>query len=368
MLSTPTNASSWLGSSASGLVLGELEKVIAGRWDEVAVNHEVLVDCRSHRCHVSRIPWRPSCRFDHQTWKLIPVEFERATIDGLLAQADVSPAEASLSAPLNPFVLKLVCHDCGCERDVFRFSRQLTDADRICAGCGARLVVDGFNIRDRVCLDEVPGVLDGRPLETLGLRPGDVFSLESSSDVLHYSIAADLRPPQEPGVTTVVLGCGNTGSHVAPHLGRQQGISRVILVDPDVYEPANLRSQDIRLEDVGRPKVRVQADRLEAIRPELEVLSFESRLEDVPLGYYQDSVAISCLDSRVARLQLNQIVWRIGSTLIDTAVDAASRLCRVSVFVPGERNPCIECGWSPDDYQLLEQVSACDAAFKREEN
>jgi len=365
---TPTDAPSWLGSMASSLVLGELEKVIAGRWNEVVVNHEVLVDCRSHRRHVSSIPWRPSCRFDHQTWKLIPVEFECAIVGELVAEAGVSPGDVSLSAPLNPFVLKLICHDCGCERDVSRFSRQLRDVDRVCAGCGARLVVDGFNIRDRVRLDEVPGVLDGRPLETLGLRPGDVFSLEWSSDVLHYRIAAGLRPPQEPGATVALLGVGNAGSHVVPHLGRQQGISRVILVDPDLYEPANLRSQDIRQEDVGKSKVRVQADRLRAIRPELEVLSFESRLEDVPLGDYQDAIAISCLDSRVARMQLSEIAWRLGSTLIDTAVDAASRLCRVSVFVPGERNPCVECQWDDDDYRLLEQVSACDAAFKQEKN
>jgi adenylyltransferase/sulfurtransferase len=165
-----------------------------------------------------------------------------------------------------------------------------------------------------------------------------------------------------------VSGCGgNIGSHLTPHLARLPGISRVILVDPDVYEARNLSGQDIRPEDVGRPKVQVQAERLRAIRPELEVVSFQRPLEDVPLGFFEGAIAVSCLDSRIARVHLNERVWRVGAPLIDTAVDGSSLLYRVTVYQPGEAAPCYECAFEDEDYNLLDTVYPCDADTHRKE-
>jgi molybdopterin/thiamine biosynthesis adenylyltransferase len=137
-------------------------------------------------------------------------------------------------------------------------------------------------------------------------------------------------------------------------------VGRVVLVDPDVYEPTNLAGQDIRAADVGRKKVEVQAERLRQIRPDLEVVAVAAGLETLPFAYFRDAIVFGALDSRLARLRLNQAAWRAGSPWIDTAVDGSGLLCRVSVFRPGLHSPCLECGWDADDYRSLHQVLPCD--------
>ena len=85
--------------------------------------------------------------------------------------------------------------------------------------------------------------------------------------------------------TLVVVGAGgNIGSHLVPHLGRMARVGRVVLIDRDAYEPANLTSQDITPRDIGRPKALVQARRLRAINPALEVAAVVGAVEDQPLG------------------------------------------------------------------------------------
>ena len=64
-------------------------------------------------------------------------------------------------------------------------------------------------------------------------------------------------------------------------------ISRITLVDPDFYEPANLAVQNIDRTDVGRPKVEAQAEKLRRIRPSLgasglDVIALQDRIEESP--------------------------------------------------------------------------------------
>ena len=55
--------------------------------------------------------------------------------------------------------------------------------------------------------------------------------------------------------SVVVVGAGNIGSHLIPHLGRM-GLRRVRVIDPDRYDGGNLQNQDIRRCDVGRPNTK----------------------------------------------------------------------------------------------------------------
>ena len=123
----------------------------------------------------------------------------------------------------------------------------------------------------------------------------------------------------------VVAGCGNTGTHLLPHLARSPHISRLTLVDPDHYEIANVAVQNIDRMDVGQPKVVAQANKLQRIRPamgasSLEVIALQERIEDVPMGLLRCDLLVSCLDSRAARQHVNQIAWRLGIPWIDCGV------------------------------------------------
>lgn len=161
------------------------------------------------------------------------------------------------------------------------------------------------------------------------------------------------------GSVTLVGAGGNIGSHLAPHLARMPGVGRVVLVDPDTYEPKNVRSQDVLPADVGLPKVDVQRSRIERINPALGVRTFDAFVEDVPMGLLRADVIIAAVDSRIARQSINEIASRLGATWIDTGVDAAGLLARVNVYEPGMDVPCLECAWDQIDYDALETSYPC---------
>ena len=166
--------------------------------------------------------------------------------------------------------------------------------------------------------------------------------------------------PKPAGKSVVVVGAGGQiGSHLVPHLGRMAALSRVTLIDRDVYEPSNLRTQDITPHDVGRRKASVQARRLRRINPALRVSAITEAVERVPLGLLRADVILACLDSRRARQYVNQSAWRLGVTWIDSGVEAGELLARVNVYAPGTDSPCLECAWDERDYAALEQAYPC---------
>jgi len=160
----------------------------------------------------------------------------------------------------------------------------------------------------------------------------------------------------------VVAGAGgNTGSQLLPHLARMPGITRLTLVDPDTYEPANLAVQNIGRSDLGRPKVLAQARKLRLIRDGLEVVALQERIEDVPLGLLPCDLIASCLDSRAARQHVNEIAARLRLPWIDCGILGSQNLARVNVYASSPEAPCLECLWSREDYALVEQEYLCGA-------
>jgi adenylyltransferase/sulfurtransferase len=158
--------------------------------------------------------------------------------------------------------------------------------------------------------------------------------------------------------SVVVVGAGNIGSHLIPHLGRM-GLRRVRVIDPDTYEGGNLQNQDIRRDDVGRPKAIVQAERLRCVDPALDVSAIPDAVENVPLGLLRADVVLACLDSRAARRTVNAAAWRLGVPWVDAGVLGEELLARVNVYRPGHGEPCAECAWDDATYAALEQVYPC---------
>ena len=201
-----------------------------------------------------------------------------------------------------------------------------------------------------------------------GFRPGDVLTLRAGERERHFEYAAKRGGASNRGEgqcchSAVIVGCGNIGSHLTAHiarLARSASLERVILVDPDTYSEANLAGQEICISDVDRPKVQVQAERMRAIHPGLEVLPRECRIEELPLTALRGAILLGAVDSRDARQQINQAAWRIGSPWIDMAVDGPSLLCRVTTYLPGDSSVCLECSWDAADYRLLDQRVPCE--------
>jgi molybdopterin/thiamine biosynthesis adenylyltransferase len=160
----------------------------------------------------------------------------------------------------------------------------------------------------------------------------------------------------------VVAGAGgNTGSHLLPHLARMSEIAQLTLIDPDTYELANLRVQNIDSLDIGQPKVAAQAGKLRRINPSLDVTVLQVRIEDVPRGLLRCDLIVSCLDSKAARQHVNEIARRLTTPWVDCGVLGSLSLARVNTYQPAQEAPCVECPWSRDDYALIEQEYLCGA-------
>ena len=160
--------------------------------------------------------------------------------------------------------------------------------------------------------------------------------------------------------SAAVIGAGgNIGSHLVAHLARMPEVTRIVLVDPDIYEAKNLVSQDIVPRDVGKPKALVQARRLRRINPTLIVTPIVDAVENAPMGLFAGSVLLSCLDSRASRRTVNLVASRLGLRWIDAGVLNDGLLARVNTYFPGADEPCLECGWEDRDYELLEQQYPC---------
>jgi len=170
---------------------------------------------------------------------------------------------------------------------------------------------------------------------------------------------ADAR--QEAPKTITVVGVGNIGLYLIGLLARMPSVGRVTVIDRDRYELSNLDSQDILPSDVGKAKAAVAARRLTRIHPSMRVVAIANDVQYVPLGRLRADVILACLDSKAARCIVNQSAWRLGVPWIDAGVNAADGLwAGVTVYVPGEGRPCLECAWSELDYRRMEQSHPCD--------
>jgi molybdopterin/thiamine biosynthesis adenylyltransferase len=163
-------------------------------------------------------------------------------------------------------------------------------------------------------------------------------------------------------IVVIVVGGGNIGSHLTPHLARMPAIDRVVLIDRDTYEERNLTSQDITPDDVGKPKAIVQAKRLQAIRPSVVVEAVCGDVTALPLGALSGDVILACLDNNATRQFVGEAAWHLGVPLIDAGVRNEGLLVRTCVYVPGPEAPCMQCGWDTQQYLALEQEYPCNGA------
>jgi adenylyltransferase/sulfurtransferase len=156
----------------------------------------------------------------------------------------------------------------------------------------------------------------------------------------------------------LVVGAGALGNEVLKNLALI-GLGTVIVIDLDAVEPSNLsRSVLFRLEDGGRSKAEVAAQRAGEINPEVTFHPIRGDvITDIGLGLFADvDVVIGCLDNREARLWVNRQCWKVGTPWVDSGIQEIQGV--VKVFVPPD-SACYECAMTARDYQLLNVRYSC---------
>lgn len=157
----------------------------------------------------------------------------------------------------------------------------------------------------------------------------------------------------------LVAGAGALGNEVVKNLALF-GVGHIFVVDFDHIEISNLtRSVLFREEDAYNHsyKADIVAKRAMEINPQIKVTPIVGNLfSEVGFGLYCSvDVVIGCLDSRIARYQLNRLCMRAGKTWIDGSIENLTGVARV--YAPGIS--CYECGLSREEFNQIMLRTGC---------
>jgi adenylyltransferase/sulfurtransferase len=140
----------------------------------------------------------------------------------------------------------------------------------------------------------------------------------------------------------LLIGAGGLGSPAALYLAAA-GVGTIGLVDFDAVDASNLQRQVLyTTADVGRPKVEVAAERLNALNPDVVIRAHDTRLEaanaeDILRDY---DVVLDGTDTFPSRYLTNDVCVWLGKPLVYGSVMRFEG--QVSVF-DAKRGPCYRC-------------------------
>lgn len=123
--------------------------------------------------------------------------------------------------------------------------------------------------------------------------------------------------------TAAVIGCGGLGCNVATHLACA-GIGRLLLCDCDTVSESNLNRQFLyTTADIGKEKVFLAKERLNATAPGTEIAAFNRRIETAEdLSFASDvDIVFAALDSNAARLVLQAFCREKNLPLVNGGVN-----------------------------------------------
>lgn len=139
------------------------------------------------------------------------------------------------------------------------------------------------------------------------------------------------------------VGAGGLGSPAAMYLAAA-GVGTLGVLDFDRVDLTNLQRQLLHdTEDVGRPKVESAKERLNAINPDVDVITHDTILTSSNafeiLGGYD--VVVDGTDNFPVRYLVNDATQMLGKPLVYGSIfQFDGQAC---VFMPGQETPCYRC-------------------------
>ena len=174
-----------------------------------------------------------------------------------------------------------------------------------------------------------------------------------------YTLLSWFKQDRVKNAHVLVAGAGALGNEVVKNLALF-GVGHITVVDFDRIEVSNLtRSVLFREQDAFSHayKAQVVAQRAMEINPQIRVDAIVGNLfSEVGFGLYRRAdVVIGCLDSRLARYQLNRLCMRAGKTWVDGSIENLTGVVRV--YAPGVN--CYECGLSREEFNHIMLRTGC---------
>ncbi len=148
----------------------------------------------------------------------------------------------------------------------------------------------------------------------------------------------------------LIIGAGGLGSPVAMYLA-SSGVGQIVIADFDTVEVSNLQRQIMHFTgDVGRPKVESAKETLQALNPEIEIITFNKRLEEDELREQVKlaDIVLETTDNFQSRFLLNRICVEQKKPLVSGSVIRFEG--QLSTFRNDvEGSPCYHCLYKESD-------------------
>lgn len=140
----------------------------------------------------------------------------------------------------------------------------------------------------------------------------------------------------------LLVGAGGLGSPAALYLAAA-GVGTIGLIDSDVVDLTNLQRQILHhTPDVGRPKVASGKDKIEALNPDVRVVTYEERLtaKNALKFFSEFDVIIDGVDNFTAKFLINDACFFADKPLVHGGILRFDG--RVTTIVP-KKSACYRC-------------------------
>ena len=187
----PTGVPSYLGALAASLQCVECEKLLTGETQHALLGRQLLIEATTHQQYLSTRQCSAACAFDHRRWSIqsLPRRPGAITLSQALRLVPSPQGEDSrLRVHSDAVIRRLDCPECHASRQVMCFAGRIIEGARVCTRCGAAMVAPGIDTTDTLVLDHLDARQRRVSLYALGLRDGDVFSIENASGETHFEI------------------------------------------------------------------------------------------------------------------------------------------------------------------------------------
>ena len=202
-------------------------------------------------------------------------------------------------------------------------------------------------LRDGDTVSIVPSIAGGgmSMVEMLAAKRKDVLAPHEIKRYSRHLILPEVGMQGQLALkqsSALIVGAGGLGNPLAQYLAAA-GVGRLGVVDFDVVDLTNLQRQVLySTKDVGRPKLQALKERLEAINPNVEVKTYETRLtSENALGILTEyDVVIDGTDNFPTRYLVNDACVLLGKPNVYGSIFRFEG--QASVFWSA-KGPCYRC-------------------------
>ena len=142
--------------------------------------------------------------------------------------------------------------------------------------------------------------------------------------------------------SAAVIGCGGLGCNIAVHLAGA-GIGKLVLVDYDTVSESNLNRQFLySIEDTGKFKAALAAERLKKYAPNTDITFLNKKMESTEdLDKIKNfDIVFLAVDNNEARMILQSFCTENKIPLVNGGINGF--LGTAYLYVP-EKSPCLDC-------------------------